>query len=74
MISALLDLVFKNNPTDPIIIKDIKKTIIKTLLESDTSKDVFNEDILSRMQHNIDVQSDKNLNQRDEVMVDEMAM
>lgn len=74
MISALLDLVFKDCPTDQIVIKDIKKTIIKTLLESDTSKDVFNEDILSRMQHNIDVQLEKNLNQRNEVMVDEMAM
>jgi len=66
--------VFKDCPTDQIVIKDIKKTIIKTLLESDTSKDVFNEDILSRMQHNIDVQLEKNLNQRNEVMVDEMAM
>lgn len=71
---ALLDVVFKNSSTDSMVIKDLKKQIIKTLLESDTSKDVFNEDILSRIQHNINVQSEKNLNRSDEVLLEDMAM
>lgn len=74
MVLALLDIVFKNSPSDPPAIKNLKKTIIKTLLESDTSKDVFNDDIMSRIQHNIDAQSDRNLNRLDEVLVDDMAM
>lgn len=74
LILALLDVVFKVSSTDSMVIKDLKKQIIKTLLESDTSKDVFNEDILSRIQHNINVQSEKNLNQSDEVLLEEMAM
>ncbi|XP_025404940.1 26S proteasome non-ATPase regulatory subunit 5 isoform X2 [Sipha flava] len=43
---ALLDLVLENCPADSTVIRDLKKLIIKTLLESDTSKEILGEDIL----------------------------
>jgi hypothetical protein len=46
LISALLDLVLENCPADSTVIRDLKKLIIKTLLESDTSKEILGEDIL----------------------------
>lgn len=72
LISALLDVVFKNCPKDSMVIKDCKKLIIKTLLESDTQGKI-SEDLMSRIQNNAALQFDKNSFQP-EVSVEDMAM
>jgi len=73
LISALMDIVLKNCPKDLIVIKDLKKTIIKTLLESDTSKEILSENLMSRIQNNSIIQSNLNSPQPD-VSVEEMVM
>lgn len=72
LISALLDLALKNCPKDVIVIKDLKKTIIKTLLESHTSKDIFSETQMSRMKNNGIARSNVDAPQPD-VLVENMA-
>jgi len=47
-----LDLVLEHCPADSVDLKNLKKVIVKTLLESDTSKDIFNEDIILRITKN----------------------
>lgn len=64
---------FKHCPKDPIVINDLKKTIIKTLLESDTSKDILNEDLMSRIKNNGAIQFDINSSQP-EVAVEDMVV
>lgn len=71
MISALLDVVVKNVPKDSTVIKDYKKSIIKTVLESDTGK--LSEDLISRLQNNAASQFDKTSFQP-EVSIEDMAM
>jgi len=73
LISALLDLVFKDCPQDPIPIKDLKKMIIKTLLESDTSKNTLSEELLLRVQHNEVIKSNEHAPQPD-VLVENMSI
>lgn len=68
-----MDIVFKNCPKDSIAIRDLKKTIIKTLLESDTSKEILSEDLMSRIQNNSVIQSNINSSQP-EVLVEDMIM
>lgn len=64
---------FKNDPTDSKVITELKKSIIKTLLESDTSQDIFNEDIMSRIKNN-DVKQSNTTSSQPDVVVEEMAM
>ncbi|XP_025207928.1 uncharacterized protein LOC112603532 isoform X2 [Melanaphis sacchari] len=71
--SSLLDLVFKDCPKDPIVIKDLKKTIIKTLLESNTSKTTLSEELLLRIQNNDVIKSNEHSPQPD-VLVENMAI
>ncbi|XP_060874928.1 26S proteasome non-ATPase regulatory subunit 5-like isoform X2 [Metopolophium dirhodum] len=71
--STLLDLVFKDCPKDPIPIKDLKKMIIKTLLESNTSKNTLSEELLFRIQHSEVIKSNENAPQPD-VLVENMAI
>lgn len=73
LISALLDVVFKNCPKDSMVIKDYKKSIIKTLLESDTSKDKLSDDLKLYIQNNAALQFDKTSSQP-EVSIEDMAM
>lgn len=46
MISALFDLVLENCPKYSLVNSNLKKQIIKTILESDTSNDILGEDIM----------------------------
>ncbi|XP_060833754.1 26S proteasome non-ATPase regulatory subunit 5 isoform X1 [Rhopalosiphum padi] len=71
--SSLLDLVFKDCPKDPIVIKDLKKIIIKTLLESNTSKNTLSEELLLRIQNNDIIKSNEHSPQPD-VLVEKMAI
>lgn len=73
LILALLDHVFKDHTSDSVEVKDVKKAIIKTLLESDTSQDIFNEDILSRVKAKTNAQNRANL-YPEELSVDSMAV
>jgi len=73
LISALLDLVFKDCPKDPIPIKDLKKMIIKTLLESNTSKNTLSEELLLRIQHREVLKSNEHAPQPD-VLVENMSI
>jgi len=73
LISALLDLVFKDCPKDPIAIKDLKKNIIKTLLESDTSKNTLSEELLLRVQNSEVIKSNEHAPQPD-VLVENMSI
>lgn len=63
----------KHCPKDTIMIKDLKKIIINILLESDTSKDIFNKDLLLRLQNYSVVQTKINSSQP-EVLSEEMSM
>lgn len=74
MILALLDRVFENCPTDSVVIKGLKRTIIKTLLESDTTKDIFNEDIISRIKNNSVAQSNSINASGPDVLVEDMVI
>lgn len=71
---ALLDLVFDNCPTNSIAIKGLKRTIIRTLLESDTSKDIFNEDVISRIKNSGVVQSNTINAPQPGVLVEDMVI
>lgn len=68
-----MDLVLKNCPKDTIVIRDLKRTIIKTLLESNTTKDIFNENLISRLKNNGMIQSNIDSPQPD-VLVENMAI
>jgi len=65
--------VFKDCPKDPIVIKDLKKIIIKTLLESNTSKNTLSEELLLRIQNNDIIKSNEHSPQPD-VLVEKMAI
>lgn len=71
MISALLNIVFKDCPTDAVEIKDMKKMIIKTLLKSNTFKSTLSEELLLRIQKNDILQSEAHSPQPD-VLVENM--
>lgn len=71
-VSGILDIVFKTCPKDSIIIKGLKQKIIKTLVDSDTSQNVFNEELLLRIQNNT-IHSNINSSQP-EIVSEEMAM
>lgn len=73
LISALLDLVFKDCPKDPIPIKNLKKMIIKTLLESDTSQNTLSEELLLRIQ-NSDVKKSNEHAPQPVVLVENMSI
>lgn len=68
-----MDLLFKDCPTDQIIVKNLKKMIIKTLLESDTSKTTLSEELLLRIQNNDVIKSNVHSPQPD-VLVENMAI
>lgn len=70
-ISGVLDIVF-NRSRDSIVIKDLKRAIIKTLIDSDTSQNIFNEELMLRIQNNISLRS--NIKFQPEVVSEEMAM
>lgn len=70
-ISGVLDIVF-NRSRDSIVIKDLKRAIIKTLVDSDTSQNIFNEELMLRIQNNCTIQS--NIKYQPEVVSEEMAM
>ncbi|CAH1725177.1 26S proteasome non-ATPase regulatory subunit 5-like [Aphis gossypii] len=71
--APLMDLLFKDCPTDQIIVKNLKKMIIKTLLESDTSKTTLSEELLLRIQNNDVIKSNVHSPQPD-VLVENMAI
>jgi len=73
LISALIDIVFKSDSKDLIHLTYLKRTIIKTLLDSDTSRGILSEDLMSLIQNNGVNQSSVNLPQSD-VSVEEMIM
>jgi len=68
-----MDLLFKDCPKDQIIVKHLKKMIIKTLLESDTSKTTLSEELLLRIQNNDVIKSNEHSPQPD-VLVENMAI
>jgi len=72
LILALIDIVLEDCPRDLSVINDLKRTIIKTLLESDTSNGILSENLMSRIKNN-DIQSNKNLSQHD-ISVEKMIM
>lgn len=63
---------FEECPKDPIAIKDLKKMIIKTLLESNTSKHTLSEELLFRIQNSDVIKSNKHAPQPD-VLVENMS-
>ncbi|KAF0754890.1 26S proteasome non-ATPase regulatory subunit 5-like, partial [Aphis craccivora] len=71
--SSLMDLLFKDCPKDQIIVKHLKKMIIKTLIESDTSKTTLSEELLFRIQNNDVIKSNEHSPQPD-VLVENMAI
>lgn len=73
LISALLDLVLKNYPSDMLVITDLKKIIIKTLLESDTSKDILGEDLMLLIKNDGFILSNTSSSKPD-VLVEDMAI
>lgn len=64
---------FKSDSKDLIHLTYLKRTIIKTLLDSDTSRGILSEDLMSLIQNNGVNQSSVNLPQSD-VSVEEMIM
>lgn len=73
MISALFDLVLDKCPKDLAVINNLKKIIIKTLLESDTSKNILGEDILLLIKNDGFIKSNTSSSKPD-VAVEDMAI
>lgn len=73
----IIDLVFKQHPNDDSInMKTLKQKIIKTLLESDTSKDILDEGIMLRIQNNDCTQTKSSVNSKSsqpDILVEDMA-
>lgn len=63
----LLELMVKNSSSDSAVIVEQKKNITNVLLQSDSAKNIFNENILTKLKNNSTVPN-KAVN--DEVLVD----
>lgn len=72
-----MDFVLKpHHNDDSVVIKSLKQNIIKTLLESETSRDVLNEDLILRIQNSVLSQITRNANTKPsqpDILVEDMA-
>lgn len=77
MISVIIDLVLEQQTTDGFMsVKTLKQKIIKTLLESDTSKDILDEGIMLRIQNYDDTRVTSTVglsHSQSDVLVEDMA-
>ncbi|XP_050520531.1 26S proteasome non-ATPase regulatory subunit 5 isoform X2 [Daktulosphaira vitifoliae] len=68
----LLDLIVKSSSSDCTVVVELKKNITNVLLQSDTAKNIFNENILLSLKNKSTVINNKTVD--NEVFVDDMAM